>query len=171
MPLADTLLRLAAGPRLFLPRWTEQIMAEVSRNLRENFGLSMEQANYREGEIRRHFPEAWVEGYEDLIPSMTNNEKDRHVLAAAVYSQSELIITYNGKDFPQAALAPYSIAVQGPSAFLENLYHLDQNAVVQTLKEQAAAISRPVDYVLDRLRINAPHFVDMIAAENPPAKQ
>jgi hypothetical protein len=60
MPLADTLLRLAAGPRLYLPRWTDQIMAEVSRNLQENIGLSAEQAAYREGEIRRHFPEAWV---------------------------------------------------------------------------------------------------------------
>ena len=29
MPLADTLLRLAAGPRLFLPKWSDQIMVEV----------------------------------------------------------------------------------------------------------------------------------------------
>jgi hypothetical protein len=84
MPLADTLLRLAAGPRLYLPKWTDQIMAEVSHNLQENFCLSAEQAAYRESEIRRYFPEAWVEGYEELIPSMTNSEKDRHVLAAAV---------------------------------------------------------------------------------------
>ena len=27
MPLADTLLRLAAGPRLYSPKWTDQIMA------------------------------------------------------------------------------------------------------------------------------------------------
>ena len=40
MPLADTLLRLAAGPRLFLPKWSDQIMVEVTRTLRETFGLS-----------------------------------------------------------------------------------------------------------------------------------
>jgi len=28
---------------------------------------------YRENEIRRHFPEAWIDGYEDLIPAMTNH--------------------------------------------------------------------------------------------------
>jgi hypothetical protein len=44
MPLADTLLRLGAGPRLYLPRWTDQIMAEVSRNLVETFGLSEDKA-------------------------------------------------------------------------------------------------------------------------------
>jgi hypothetical protein len=40
MPLADTLLRLAAGPRLYLPKWSDQIMVEVTRTLQENFGLS-----------------------------------------------------------------------------------------------------------------------------------
>lgn len=52
--------------------------------------------------------------------------------------------------------------MQGPSTFLTNLYHLDPDAVVHTLKEQAAAINKPVEYVLQRLRINAPHFVDML---------
>jgi hypothetical protein len=102
-----------------------------------------------------------VEGYERLIPSMTNSDKDRHVLAAAVRSNAEVIVTYNVKDFPQTALAPYSITVQGPSTFLGNLYDLNPKAVIQTLEEQAAAIDRPVEYVLERLRINAPRFVDM----------
>ena len=73
MPLADTLLRLAAGPRLFLPKWSDQIMVEVTRTLRETFGLSDQKAMHRESEIRQHFPEAWIEDYEDLIPAMTNH--------------------------------------------------------------------------------------------------
>jgi len=165
MPLADTLLRLAAGPQLYLPKWTDQIMAEVSHNLQENFGLSAEQTAYRQSEIRRHFPDAWVEGYQKLVPSMTNNQKDRHVLAAAVRANAEIIVTYNVKDFPHAALAPYSITVQGPSTFLISLYHLDPNTVIQTLEEQAAAINKRVEYVLDRLRVNAPHFVDFIRSD------
>jgi hypothetical protein len=84
MPLVDTLLRLAADPHLFLPKWSDQIMVEVTRTLQENFGLSAQKAMYRESEIRRHFPEAWIDGYEDLIPAMTNHPKDRHVLAAVV---------------------------------------------------------------------------------------
>ena len=73
MPLADTLLRLAGGPRLYLPKWTDQIMAEVNRNLVERFGLTDSQVAYRESEIRRHFPEAWVEGYEGLISALSVN--------------------------------------------------------------------------------------------------
>lgn len=162
MPLADTLLRLGASPRLYLPKWTDQIMAEVSRNLVENFGLSEDKTAYRESEIRKHFPEAWVDGYEDLIPAMTNQAKDRHVLAAAVRAQAEIIVTYNKKDFPTAALAPYSISAQGPSTFLKNLYDLDQEAVLRTLDEQAAAIGKPKSYLLERLRVNVPGFVNSL---------
>jgi len=97
MPLADTLLRLAAGPRLYLPKWSNQIMVEVSRTLQENFSLSAQKAMYRESEIRRHFPEAWIEDYENLIPAMTNHPKDRHVLAAAVRAGAKTILTYNIK--------------------------------------------------------------------------
>ncbi len=165
MPLADTLLRLAGGPRLFLPKWTDQIMAEITRNLQENFGVTAEQAAYRESEIRRHFGEAWVEGYEDLIPTMTNHEKDRHVLAAAVRSGAETIVTYNLKDFPRSALAPYSITAQGPSTFLKNLYELDSDAVLHTLQQQAAAIDRSFDYLLDRLRVNVPGFVHTLTQQ------
>jgi predicted nucleic acid-binding protein len=162
MPLADTLLRLAAGPRLYLPKWTDQIMSEVSRNLIEKFGLSEDKAAYRESEIRRHFPEAWIDGYEDLIPAMGNSPKDRHVLAAAVRAQAETIVTYNKKDFPVAALAPYSIYAQGPSTFLKNLYDLDQEAVLRTIEEQAIAIGKSRSYLLERLRVNVPAFVDSL---------
>src|SRR5258707_12304522 len=162
MPLADTLLRLAGDPRLYLPKWTDQIMAEGSRKLQENFGVTEEQAAYRESEIRKHFGEAWVEGYEDLIPSMTNPEKDRHVLAAAVRCGAETIVTYNLRDFPRSALAAYSITAQGPSTFLNNLYELDRDAVHGALEQQAAAIDKSLEYLLDRLRVNVPAFVDSL---------
>jgi len=162
MPLADTLLRLAAGPRLYLPKWSDQIMVEVTRTLQENFGLSPQKAMYRESEIRRHFPEAWIDGYEDLIPAMTNHPKDRHVLAAAVRAGVKVIVTYNLKDFPSSSLAPYAITVQGTSVFLNHLYDMAPSAVMQTLESQAAAISQPMSYLLSRLRVNVPAFVAMI---------
>lgn len=34
-----------------------------------------------QSELRRSFPEAMVAGYEELIPVMTNDEKDRHGVA------------------------------------------------------------------------------------------
>jgi hypothetical protein len=164
MPLADTLLRLAAA-RLYWPKWSDPIMLEVSRNLQGSFGLSAKKARYRENEILRHFPEAWVDGFEDLIPQLINHPKDRHVLAAAVRAGSKIIVTYNAKDFPPASLAPYAITALGPSAFLKNLYQESPTAVIETLHSQAAAIGQPMDYLLSRLRVNVPAFVEMIEKE------
>jgi predicted nucleic acid-binding protein len=167
MPLADTLLRLAGGRRLYLPKWTDQIMDEVNRNLAGNLGLTGEQVAYRESEIRRHFPEARVEGHEDLMSAMTNHPKDRHVLAAAVRCNAHVIVTHNLKDFPRTALEPYSTTAMGPSTFLRNLYDLDPEFVAKTLERQAAAINRPIEYVLDRLSINAPGFVGFFKTLGP----
>jgi hypothetical protein len=66
MPLADTLLRMAEAPRLYLPHWSQAIMDEVTRNLVAKWDMAPEQACRREEELRLHFPEAWVKGYEPL---------------------------------------------------------------------------------------------------------
>ncbi|MDQ2898904.1 MAG: PIN domain-containing protein [Acidobacteriota bacterium] len=129
---------------------------------RAKFGLSPEKAARRESEIRRYFPEAWIEGYEDLIPSIATHEKDRHVLAAAVRSGAESIVTYNLKDFPAAVLAPYAILAQGPSTFLKNLYASNSRVVMQAIERQATAIRQPLPYLLDRLRVNVPGFIEAI---------
>ncbi len=116
----------------------------------------------RESEIRQHFPEAWIEDYEDLITAMTNHPNDRHVLAAAAHAGVKVIVTYNIKDFPRSSITPYSITAQGPSAFLRDLYRAAPAMVMQTLEDQAATIGQSLSYLLSRLRINAPAFVDMI---------
>ena len=64
MPLADTLLRMAEMPRLYLPKWSQTIMDEVARNLIAKWGMAPEKARRREEELRRHFSEAWVQGFE-----------------------------------------------------------------------------------------------------------
>jgi hypothetical protein len=93
---------------------------------------------------------------------MTNHPKDRHVLAAAAHARASVIVTYNLKDFPPSSLAPYSLTVQGPSALLKNLYNLAPSMVMETLETQAAAIGQTLHYLLSRLRINIPGFVEMI---------
>lgn len=165
MPLADTLLRMAEAPRLYLPKWSQTIMDEVTRNLIAKWGMAPEKARRREEELRRHFPEAWVEGFEPIIDAMTNDPGDRHVLGAAVRSHSELIVTYNRRHFPAACLQPWEIAVQGPSAFLRGLYDLDAGLFVGKLHEQAARIEVSLPRLLFSLAKNVPGFVDYFCEE------
>lgn len=137
MPLADTLLRMAEAPRLYLPKWSQTIMDEVTRNLIAKWQMAPEKAHRREMELQRHFPEAWVEGFDALVDGMTNDPGDRHVLAAAVRSHADLIVTYNRRHFPTAAVEPGKIDVLGPSAFLRSLYDLDAGLVVGRLRRSA----------------------------------
>lgn len=165
MPLADTLLRMAEAPRLYLPRWSDLIMDEVTRNLIGKWGMPIDQARRREGEIRRHFPEARVEGFQPLIDAMTNDPGDRHVLAAAVRSDAELIVTYNRRHFPADAVQPWEIEVQSPSTFLRGLYDLEPGLFVRKLCEQAEAIGVPLERVLRSLSKNVPSFIEYFREE------
>ena len=121
MPVADTLLRLAEPPALYEARWTEQILAEVARTLAVRFGKSREQALYRAAAMREFFPDSLVENYQDLIADMKNQAKDRHVLAAAVASHADYLITFNLKHFVWQPAEAYKVAAIGPSTFLNKL--------------------------------------------------
>ena len=162
---AFLLLRMAEAPRLYLPRWSQMIMDEVTRNLIANWDMPAEKARRREEEMRRHFPEAWVEGFEPLIDAMTNDPGDRHVLATAVRSHSELIVTYNRRHFPPACLQAWEVDVQGPSAFLRGLHDLDPGLFVSKLHEQAVAIGASLQGLLHSLSKNVPGFVEYFCEE------
>jgi hypothetical protein len=135
--LRDTLLRIAEPPRLYLPRWTEEIMVETTRTLETRLGVTPEQTAHFVGELRKHFEDAWVEGYEQFIPIMANHPKDRHVLAAAVRCGAQTIVTLNLKDFSLEALSPWDVVAQSPDEFLVHQYHLAPEVVAQKLHEQA----------------------------------
>jgi hypothetical protein len=65
--LRDTLLNIAEAG-CFRVLWTEEILAEASRNIVEDTpGLTAEHLEKTFAAMRRAFPEAMVENYEHLI--------------------------------------------------------------------------------------------------------
>jgi predicted nucleic acid-binding protein len=136
--LRDTLLRIAEPPRLYLPRWSKEIMDETVRTLEQKLGLSRQQTSYLVGQMTEYFPDCWIEGYEPLIASMTNDIKDRHVAAAAVRAGAETIVTFNIKHFQPEALSPWSIEALTPDEFLVQQFHRNSEVVLAKLAEQAA---------------------------------
>ena len=88
------------------------------------------------------FPDASIAAYEDLIPSMTCHKKDRHVLAAAVRSGAEAVVTFNLRDFPAASTEPYGVDVVDPDDLLLDLLDLSPRRVLNELSRQAAANRR-----------------------------
>lgn len=160
--LCDTLLRFAEAG-FYRPHWSEETLAELTRNLQARFGLGAEASRKRIDAMNRSFPEAVVTGYRRLVDAMPNDPKDRHVLAAAVKSSSQVVVTSNLRDFSAAALAELDIEPQSPDLFLLYQSNLDPLTAAEILRQQASEKIRPpmtVAATLDRLAVNAPRFAD-----------
>lgn len=163
--LCDLLLRLAESPRLFAPRWSAHILEEVRRTQIEKLGFPEDLADSWREAVGRHFPEALVTGYEPLIHSMQNDEKDRHVLAAAVRCGAEVIVTSNLRDFPADSLEPWDVQAQHPSEFLINLYTMDSGIVVSKLNDIARDRGRMPQECLAKLSKSVPAFANHVAKD------
>lgn len=163
--LTDLLLRLAEDPALYSPRWSNHILAEIERNLqRTPFRLPPEKAQYRIACMQSAFPEAMVSGYEPFIENMTNDAKDRHVLAAAVRAKADAILTSNSKDFPLKCLEPFGIERLTPDQFLIQQWHVDSSLVARKIREQAEDCDRSIDSLLQLLGKMLPRFVEAARA-------
>lgn len=158
--LTDTLLRIAEQG-VIRPYWSRDVLQELHRNLAQRIGE--DRAVRRIQAMETAFNEAAVSGYEDLIDSMTCDPKDRHVLAAAVASGSQVIVTFNLKDFPVEALSGHDIDAVNPDDFLLDQLDLYPGAVMAALAAQISATTRPhltPLMLLDALgRCGVPRFV------------
>lgn len=159
--LRDTLLRAAAAG-FYQVRWSSQILHEMTRNLVSKAAMPEDKANRLRAIMTREFPEAEVTGYEHLIAAMKNHEKDRHVVAAAMKTGAQVIITSNLKDFAEL---PEGVEAQSPDVFLSNLFDLDPDSFVELLREQAEDLINPsmtFDELLGRLARVVPDVVAVV---------
>lgn len=128
---------------MLLPKWSSQILDEVHKTHVEKLEWEESIAKSFQRALKEYFPEAMVTGYEDLIPIMTNDKKDRHVLAAAVREKVDLIITFNLKDFRSDHLEKWNLEAVHPQDYLLSLYSM--NPAVVTLKISKIATDRDED--------------------------
>jgi hypothetical protein len=161
--LCDTLLRLAEPPRLFEPKWSEEIIRETTRTLKSKLRWPGSLTAHFEAELRAQFSEAWIGGYARLIPRMTNNEKDRHVTAAAVHGKAPIIVTFNLRHFRPEHLEPWGITALHPQSFLIEILRQEQALVMAKLEQQATDRGRSLRALLHILSATVPEFVSIVS--------
>lgn len=169
--LVDTFLWLAEE-ETFRPLWSAGVLDELARVLAREADLPREAVDHRLAEMRRSFPDAEIVGYENLIDGMTNDPKDRHVLAAAVRGNAEVIVTFNLRDFPEAALAPFDISARHPDEFLLDQLDLYPGVTISCLRQQVARYKRGPTRVEELLgpltAAGVPAFADEVRRHLPP---
>lgn len=163
-PIRDTLLR-AAELDLFKPLWTTQILEEFSRTFADRRrDISVKQIERLIIQLNAAFPTASVNSYEQLIHRMTNDPGDRHVLAAAVAGQANVVVTWNLAHFRATDCTAFDIRAVTPDMFLLELCD-EFPAVMLSSIEQAADLRHPpieMGELLKLLEPTLPAFVSRL---------
>ena len=126
------LLVQCAVDRLVDARWSREIHDEWIRNLAARRPeLSAERLTRTRDLMDRVLPDANVTGHLVHVPTITlPDPDDRHVVAAAIEARASVIVTWNLRDFPAAALRSFGLRKSSPDAFLMDLYAAAPDLVI-----------------------------------------
>lgn len=154
--LRDLLIRLAVDGH-YAARWSEQILDECFRNLAANRpDLPGEHLARTRSLMHVAVPDAMVVDFDHLVAAIELPDPgDRHVVAAAIVSGANLIVTANLADFPAPSL-PDGLRVSPPDDFVLSMIDADIEAVVAVVETQAASLRHPpmtIAELLDGLAI------------------
>lgn len=143
-PLRDLLMHVALTD-LYRAKWTETVHDEWMRNLlRARPDLKPEQLQRTRESMNAHVRDSLVRDYEVLIDSVTLPDPgDRHVLAAAIKSSADVILKFNLKHFPDAALKLYCIKAQHPDEFLAAQFDIAPNVICLAAQRHRASLKNP----------------------------
>ena len=143
-PVRDLLLYLAAGG-LYKPFWTDEINHEWVRNLLlKRRDLKEKSLHAAVAAMNAAFPDANISDYSDLISMLYLADKnDRHVLAAAIKSESDFLVTWNVKDFRYDELGRFSLEVQTPDYFISRLIEMNREAAYKAFIAQVNNLKNP----------------------------
>ena len=122
-PVLRDLLLGCAEAGLYEPRWSERILEEWARATVKLGPAAEAQARGVAALMRGVFPRAMVPpapGVEARL--VLPDPNDTHVLAVAVASGADAIVTFNAADFPRHVLAGEGVERRDPDGFLWELW-------------------------------------------------
>lgn len=127
--LRDLLIGVAAAG-LFRPVWSDRILEEWARATVKLGPLAEAQARGEIARLKAAFPlamQAAVPAVEARL--VLPDPNDLHVLAVAVASGADAILTFNAVDFPRHVLAAEGLARRDPDGFLWEMWSGHEAAV------------------------------------------
>jgi len=153
-PLRDYLLSLAAV-ELYKPKWTGSIQEEwIGNLLLKRSDLKRQDLERSRKAMDSAFPDANVTNYKKLISGISLPDvDDRHVVAAAIEGNAEIIVTFNLKDFPLDYLKSLDIEVQHPDDFVRSLIDIDKTSALEALNNQVKRLKTPPKSLEDVLQM------------------
>src|SRR5690606_35066432 len=140
---------------LYTPKWSDHIFDEW-KNVMLRRGVAEEETKRRIQKANLAFPDALVINYGPLIDQLQlPDPKDRHVLAAAIKTNADIIVTNNLKDFPEDYLNSFGLKAKKADDFLTDIIDLNPDQAKAAFHEMVLNRQNPTMNefeVLDSLR-------------------
>lgn len=128
---------------LYTPKWSAHIFDEWKTVMMRK-GVPEEEAVRRVEKAAAAFPDALVQHYEPLIESLElPDEDDRHIMAAAIKVNANVIVTNNLKDFPEEHLQTFGLTAKSTDDFLTDLIDLNNEQAVAAFREMVLNKKNP----------------------------
>jgi predicted nucleic acid-binding protein len=157
--IRDLFCRVAEAELIDL-RWSSRILEESRRTLVDKLRLDPSRVDRLCAALLRAFPDATVAASDSFLDDVElPDPDDRHVLAAAVHSECDLLVTNNVGDFPDAVAQPFDLSVLTADDSLVLLAGLFKVRMVDILDRQITALRRP--------RMSREQFLDRLASRAP----
>lgn len=158
--LRDILLGVAARG-LYEPVWSDRVLGEWTRAVARLGPEAVQQAERDATLMRSAFPRALQRAQPNIESRLVlPDPNDLHVLAVAISSGADAIITFNASDFPGHVLAAEGVQRRDPDGFLWQLWSHHPAEVEQVVADVQAVAERmsggPVSRkaLLKRVKLN-----------------
>ena len=120
---------------LYTPKWSNNIFDEWKAVMIRK-GVEESVAEKRVQKANGAFPDALVQNYQGLIEQLTLPDvDDRHVLAAAIKTNANVIVTNNLKDFPVEYLESFGLKAISADDFLTDIIDLNHETAIKAFRE------------------------------------
>lgn len=142
--LRDVLMRLSLH-QLILARWTDAIHEEwIGAVLHNRQDLDRERLQRTRELMDLHAEGSLVTGYEGKMQGLElPDPDDRHVLAAAIETEADIILTWNLRDFPETVLAAYNVRAETPDNLLSRLFETRREELILVLRQARMSLKQP----------------------------
>lgn len=151
--------------------WSTRILDELVTHLRANIAGFDQQAGQRLiAGMNGTFPNSQITATDDAAAAVAHielpDEDDRHVLAAAVSAEVDILCTDNIKHFPPQVMAAVGIEVLSADALLSRLTQDYRTDMLNVHRTTVARLQHATDEstILALRRAHAPNTADLIQA-------
>jgi predicted nucleic acid-binding protein len=149
-PLKRGIILSLAEAEFFRVRWSDEILDETEKAIaailsKRDYPDAAERATQACTLMQQAFAEASIANYAHLAEGIGKlpDEGDRHVIAAAIESAADIIVTENLRDFPRKVLAKYGIEAKSCDSVVADAITRSPSSAIAAIQRMLRRLDQP----------------------------